>query len=299
MAKYIRNVIIVLSVLLLIATMWVPASAARAKDKHLSTSRGNTAAGPAYQNELLVLGAIKKIYAAEHQYLFDVTPPAEQPGPSFGTLKQLQEAGLIDPVLGSGEKFGYNFHIITLGRGSASPPNIIVNAWPKVYRKTGVRSFFMNIDCGIKGADRGGAFAEWTDPVIESCSPTIAYAYGTQSMADLRVIVSAEFTYAATAGNGHFATLDQLHEAGMIDDRVWYSDFFTYHYVRVTTIKPTLTTPAAFKIWSTPTVYLTSGVLSLFIDDTGVLRGSDRGGQQAHEDDPPIMLNTARYNNES
>lgn len=301
MSKHIRNIIIVLSVLLLIATMWVPASAAaRTKEKHLSTFPGKAAASAAYQNELLVLGAIKQIYAAEHQYLFNVTPPPDQlPGPQFGTLKRLSEAGLIDPVLGSGEKFGYNFSIITIGRGSASPPNLIVDAWPKVYRKTGVRSFFMNIDCGIKGDDHGGGFGQYVDPVIDTCNPTIAYAYGDQAMAHLRIIAAAEFTYYATAGNGHYGTLDQLFEAELIDQRVLESGYFTYHRTVVATTKPSLINPATFKVWSTPTSYRTSGVLSFFIDDTGVLRGSDRGGEMAHEDDPPIDLNVARNNNDS
>lgn len=261
-----------------------------------ASANGKRANGPAYQNELLVIGAIKQLYAAEYQYLFNVPPPPDQlPGPQFGSLQRLRDAGLIDPVLGSGEKFGYNFHIITLGRSSGSPPNIIVNAWPRVYRKTGIRSFFMNIDCGIKGADHGGSFAEWTDPVIDSCSPTIAYEYGTQSMADLRTIASAEFTYQAAVGNGHFGSWDQLIEAGLISENMRLN----YHRTIISTTKPTLTTPATFKIWSTPTVYRTSGVLSLFIDDTGILRGSDRGGRMAEPDDPPIMLNPVRNNNES
>ena len=249
-----------------------------------------------YQNELLAIGAIKQIYAAEHQYLFNVTPPPDQPpGPNFGTLKQLEGADLIDPVLGSGEKFGYYFHIIALPRASTTPPNIIVNAWPKVYRKTGIRSFFMNIDCAIKGADHGGSFAEYTDPVLDSCSPTIAYEYGEQAMSDLRTIASAEFTYQATFGNGYFGTFDQLVEAGLVNE----SMIGNYHRIMVSITKPTLIAPATFKVWSTPTLYRTSGVLSLFIDDTGILRGSDRGGQPAEHDDPPILLNMARNDNES
>lgn len=291
MAKHIRNIIIVLSVLLLIATMWIPASAAGTKEIP-SLTAGKAAA---YQNELLALGAIKQIYAAEHQYLFNVTPPPEQPGPSFGTLKQLQAAGLIDNVLGSGEKFGYYFNILALPRSAVAPPNLILDAWPKVYRKTGVRSFRMNIDCAINGADHGGFFAEAADPVVDVCTPTIAYVYGEQAMTDLRTIASAEFTYQATFGNGHYGSLAQLVETGLITEVM----LLNYHRHVVEINKPTLTTPASFRVWSTPTLYRTSGVLSLFIDDTGIMRGSDRGGQPAEPDDPPIMLNAVRYNNES
>jgi hypothetical protein len=137
--------------------------------------------------------------------------------------------------------------------------------------------------------------AEWTDPVIESCTPAIAYSYGEQAMSDLRTIASAEFTYQATAGNGHFGTYDQLVEAGLISEFMRLN----YHRALIETNKPSLITPASFKVWSTPTIYRQSGVLSLFIDDTGILRGSDRSGQPADEDDPPIMLNAARYSNGS
>lgn len=249
-----------------------------------------------HQNELLVLDAIKQIYTAQHQYLFNVPPPPDEiPGPWLGTLKQLQAAGLIDNVLGSGDKFGYYFNIQPLPRSAFAPPNLILHAWPKVYRKTGVRSFRMNIDCAINGADRGGFFAEATDPVVDTCSPMIAYAYGEQTMADLRTIASAQFTYQAAIGNGYFGTFNQLVEAGLIGENIR----FNYHSLVVSTTKPTLTTPATFKVWSTPTVYRESGVLSLFIDDTGILRGSDRGGEPADQDDPPIGLGLARIQNES
>ena len=252
------------------------------------------ARGPAYQNELLVLGAIKKLYAAEREYLNNVVQPHNL-APAFGTLKQLGDHGFIDPILASGEKFGYHFDILTITRTTITPPNIILYATPKVYRKTGVRSFFMNIDCGIKGADRGGAFAESTDPVIESCTPTIAYSYGEQAMSDLRTIASAQFTYQATSGNGHFGTYDQLVEAGLISEFMRLN----YHRAVIETNKPSFIAPASFKVWSTPTIYRQSGVLSLLIDDTGIMRGSDRGGQMAEPDDPPIMLNAVRCNNES
>lgn len=286
MLKHVRSAIIIISLLLLFATIWIPSSAAQSS---FAASRG-------HQNELLVLGAIKQIYTAEHQYLFNVPPPPGPPaGPFFGTLEQLAGAGLIDPVLGSGEKFGYRFHIIPLQRSVTGPPQIIVNAWPKVYRRTGYRSFFMNIDCGIKGADHGGGFAEWTDPVLDSCSPTIAYSYGEQAMQDLRTIASAEYTYQATVGNGFFGSFDQLVEAGLVSENLR----FNYHLLLVSTTKPTLVTPATFKVWSTPSFYRASGVLSFFIDDTGVLRGADHAGQPANEDDPPIGLSASRVENES
>lgn len=305
MVKHFRNIIIILSLLLLFSTIWIPSSAAgNSGDKQAAPfsdqqnevrASGRGAASRGHQNELLVLGAIKQIYAAEHQYLFNVPPPPEFPFPSMGTLKQLQTAGLIDEVLGSGEKFGYNFHIIALPRSSTTPPNLIVNAWPKVYRKTGIRSFFMNSDCVIKGADHGGFFAEWTDPVIDTCSPTIAYVYGERAMQDLRTIASAQYTYQATIGNGYFGNFDQLVEAGLVSEHLRLH----YHRIAVSTVKPSLIAPASFKVWSTPWKYRESGVLSFFIDDTGVLRGSDREGEMANEDDPPIMLSVASNKNDS
>lgn len=243
------------------------------------------------QNELLVIGAIKKLYAAQHQYLSDRTHSGGDP--AFGTLEQLGKAGMIDANLAAGEKFGYKFSVQPLMRSVSDPVDIIVNAWPAVYRKTGVRSFFMKIDCGIKASDREGGFAESSDPVIDSCTPTIAYEYGERAMNDLRWIGNAQFTYQATVGDGRFGTLPQLIDAGLVDQRI----LGNYHDFDIQITQPTLMAPATFKVWSTPFTYRSGGMLSLFIDETGVLRGSDRAGQPANIDDPPIQFNlSGKYN---
>lgn len=246
---------------------------------------GSGNASAARQNELLVIGAIKRLYAAQHQYLSDRTHSGGDP--AFGTLEQLGRAGLIDANLAAGEKFGYKFSVQPMMRSVSDPVDIIVNAWPAVYRKTGVRSFFMKIDCGIKASDRQGGFAGASDPVVDFCTPTIAYEYGEQAMNDLRWIGNAQFTYQATVGNGSFGTLPQLIDAGLVDQRI----LGNYHQFDIELTRPTLMAPATFKVWSTPYTYRSGGILSLFIDETGVLRGSDRAGQRANADDPPIQFN--------
>ncbi|MEP6705313.1 MAG: DUF2950 family protein [Acidobacteriota bacterium] len=45
---------------------------------------------------------------------------------------------------------------------------------------------------------------------------------------------------------------------------------------------------ASFKIFATPQVYGVTGVKSFFIATDGVIRGADRQGGHADEDDPPI-----------
>lgn len=247
---------------------------------------GPTGTSASRQNELLVIGAIKKLYAAQHQYLSDRIQSGGDP--AFGTLEQLGEAGLIDEKLAAGEKFGYRFSVLPQMRSVTNPADIILNAWPSVYRKTGVRSFLMNIDCGIKASDREGGFAEFADPVIDSCTPTIAYEYSEQAMEDLRLIANAQFTYFATIGNySSYATIPQLIDAGLIDQRI----LGNFHRFEVQLAPPTLMAPATFKVWSTPFAYRSGGMISLFMDETGVLRGSDHAGKRANQDDPPIEFN--------
>ena len=51
---------------------------------------------------------------------------------------------------------------------------------------------------------------------------------------------------------------------------------------------PTNEHPATFKISATPYPYSQMGFRSFFMDQTFVVRGADRQGQDGNENDPPI-----------
>jgi hypothetical protein len=237
------------------------------------------------RNEVIAIETMKELYAAEAVY-FRQNP--FQPD-YFGNLQELADAGLIDPLLGSGERSGYRFTIHTTPGTAISPANFMLLAWPIEYRRTGRRSFFMISNCLVRGDDKMGGFAGESDPVVDSCDPTVALSFGVGGRQFLRTLSSVQFTYAATAGNGSYGSVEQLYQAGLIDEAFYNVTVRHWHVYQMVTTAPTATMPATFKIWATPGRYRQSGVVSYYIDQTAVIRGADRQGAMAHEDDPPIV----------
>ena len=90
-------------------------------------------------------------------------------------------------------------------------------------------------------------------------------------------IAQAEMAYKKT--NGTCATLDQLSAANMfpkgIIDKAGYKFDLTVSGDK-------------FELSAVPLEYGKSGNMSLFIDQTFVLRGGDRNGAAATASDPPI-----------
>ncbi len=115
-------------------------------------------------------------------------------------------------------------------------------------------------------------------------SPTANERLAVRSM---RTLHGAEMTYAATYGNSNFGTLSQLGNAQLIDDTL--AAGYKYGYRFSVTITPhTPTTPATFAITATPRKYRLHGRLSIYIGTDGIMRGADKGGQRATENDPVI-----------
>lgn len=72
----------------------------------------------------------------------------------YGTMEELAQAGLIDPVLVSGNKNGYKFNVQF---DPDTPPSVGYHAYgvPVVYQKTGRRSFYVDETSVIRAADKG------------------------------------------------------------------------------------------------------------------------------------------------
>ncbi|CAN5816400.1 hypothetical protein BH18ACI4_BH18ACI4_03820 [soil metagenome] len=96
----------------------------------------------------------------------------------------------------------------------------------------------------------------------------------------LRMVVSAQATYQATAGDGKYGTLDQLLEQGVVP-----KDFLQkYGYkIELTVVG------SKFEATAVPLEYGKTGRMSFFIDETGVLRGADHGGGAATVGDKPMQ----------
>jgi len=72
----------------------------------------------------------------------------------YGSLTELQTAGLVDGVLGSGTKDGYNYAVPT-GDGSAT--NFTITAVPVTFGTTGYRGFFSDVSGVIRYTTTGAA----------------------------------------------------------------------------------------------------------------------------------------------
>lgn len=200
---------------------------------------------------------------------------------NYGSLEQLRNQYFIDSVLATGEKYSYIFTITTVLQTPNQSPRFQVSAVPQRYGKSGRRSFYLDESGVVRGADREGEPATVEDlPVPPNC-----YAGGTIS--NMRTFVGLEYTYNATSGAGNYGTLAQLSNQGLLHPNLRSGESCGYLYrIQVTDLRPT--TVATFTVKSVPQQYGITGFISYFTDQTGVIRGADRGGAEANADDPPV-----------
>ena len=231
--------------------------------------------------ERFVIKDIAQIRDAEYTY------SAIYGNGNFGTLSQLNQAGFIDSALASREKHGYRFALSLILSSPGTPASFILTATPIRYPKTGRRSFYIDTNGELHGADKNGAVATAADPYIDSCALFGIADNERCTIADMRTLHGAEMTYASTYGNNNYATLGQLSEYSFI--RPSLADGIDHGYsFTVVTIAQTQQTPATFKIYATPLTYGVTGIRSFFIDTSGIIRGADKNGLPADENDPPI-----------
>jgi len=260
-----------LLVFLLLLTF--PLFAYSKKNRQFGLIAGKSRAAAPRQNEQLVIGALKRFYDAESTYF------STNEYNVFGNLKELRAAALIDESLAQGEKYGYLFRVES---ATDFQSDFKVVATPKTYGKTGLKSYYFDSSCVVRGADKSGADADQDDAVIEACTPTLAYANDAQWLSIMRNIMTAEETYRATVGNGGYGYMGQLYEAGLIKGQLaiyYYKGFdigvsvnFSFYWLR-----------------ATPARYGHTGFNSYYADQTGVLRRADHHGGWAEANDPPAI----------
>ena len=108
-------------------------------------------------NEGSAMATLRTISQAEVTYQSTVA--------KFGTLEELAASGLIDPKLSSGTKNGYTF-AVTLD--SENPESFEVTGVPLTYRKTGVRSFYIDETMVMRAADNYGGPSTKMDEPLDS-----------------------------------------------------------------------------------------------------------------------------------
>jgi hypothetical protein len=231
--------------------------------------------------EPYVLRSINQINSA--QYTWAATGGTR----NFGSLQDLFHAGLIDEALASGSKYGYTYSLTTTPFSPGPPPTyarFTLTVTPRIYRKTGVRSYFMDELGELRAADKRGLPADENDPYIESCFP----AGEECAVSGLRWLYGAEQTWLSTNGSGRFyGTLQQLAEARLIRQLMASGPFSGYEFT-VTSTPRTTENPATLRITAVPQQYGVTGFKSFFMDESAVIRGADRQGGPANQDDPPI-----------
>jgi hypothetical protein len=228
---------------------------------------------PGIFNEKFVINALHSLNSAQaaHQATHG----------NYGSLEQLRSENFIDSVLATGEKYSYVFTVTTVLQAPNQFPRFQVSAVPQRYSKSGRRSFYVDESGVIRGADRNGEPATIEDSVV----PQICFA--NHPISNMRTFIGAEATYHGAISVGNYGTLPQLVTQGLINPYLLNGESCGYMY-RVQVIDLTPTTASSFEVKSVPQQYGVTGFISYFTDQTGVIRGADRGGAEANADDPPV-----------
>jgi hypothetical protein len=95
----------------------------------------------------------------------------------------------------------------------------------------------------------------------------------------LRSLASAEETYRASKGDGHYATLEQLSSENLISNEMLQR----YGYRIDLTVSAN-----KFEATAVPLEYQKTGRLSFFVDESALVRAGDHAGGAATVSDPPI-----------
>lgn len=230
------------------------------------------------QNERLVVTSLRKINSAQATFAATVG------NGNYASLAQLAQENLIDQAQATGVKYGYVYQISLTAANGATPAAYTVVARPSAYRKSGRKSFYIDQSGVLRGADKSGGNANVGDPIIDSdCVP-----FEECAITSLRTLFSAEITYAATVGNGNYASFEELYNANLISSvlRIGFRAGYTFQYTFVNAVPGVQ--PARFTLRATPAQYGGGTRRSFFIDESGVLRGADKMGEPADANDPPI-----------
>lgn len=118
-------------------------------------------AGEVSANEASVMATLQTIQAAEAKYI------AKAGAGAYGTLDQLEKAGLIDKAQAATNQHGYLFEVKIGADKSGSSAAFGVSAVPQTYGMSGRNSFFLDQSGAIRGADKEGGPADATDPPLK------------------------------------------------------------------------------------------------------------------------------------
>ena len=122
------------------------------------------------KNEQAAIESLKDLADAIEAYRRKYTRlPATLPslGPPLHGEANAEAAGLVDSEMSTGMKNGYSFRYVIVGAsGLGAPAKYELAATPRIYGRTGRRSFFCDQSGTLRGADRKGAVGSASDPKL-------------------------------------------------------------------------------------------------------------------------------------
>lgn len=135
---------------------------------HAADKNGGTASktdpliDPCAENEYekCTITALRTILGAQMAY------QSSSGSGGFGNLNQLYKAGLIGKLIGGGLAHGYRLKIKIQSRTSTSEAFFRVSAVPDKYGTNTIRSFYVDLNGMIRGADKRGKASDESDPPI-------------------------------------------------------------------------------------------------------------------------------------
>jgi hypothetical protein len=122
-------------------------------------------------NESTAVESIKKLAAAIQTYLHTyarLPQSLANLGPPLHGAPNADSSGLVDSDLATEAKDGYTFRYVIVGATSAgAEAKYELAAKPAAYGRTGLRSFLLDSNGVLHGADTHGAIATTLDPKVE------------------------------------------------------------------------------------------------------------------------------------
>lgn len=214
----------------------------------------------------------------------------------YGTLRELFKANLIDGALGSGEKSGYLFQL-TLGRGEDKRglQHWSLVASPKSPGETGLRSFFVDETTVLRVEKKGKASAQSrrldavrSEEEAEGAREQLDLRAGRSvkeneeaALKSLKSLHAAQRTFRLGDKDGdgtkNFGSLKALHKADLIDRYLGAGTRMGFVFKLVLGSPGDSKGEYLYAVTATPLKRGLSGERSFFMDQTGVIRVSEKG----------------------
>ena len=121
----------------------------------------NGSGGSIAENEQRTILNMRTIHSAEVTWFTTYGNNTNYTG-----LAGLADAGLISFSLASGQLNGYSISVVAFPQTQTEPARYVGSAVPQFYRRTGIRSFFVDENGVIYGANHHGGPANENDPPI-------------------------------------------------------------------------------------------------------------------------------------